>query len=171
MEDGLRRPVPVYDPSRGLLHNEHFQLGYVTNDLDRAMDVFGRRFGITRFRENDADLPCGGRVCTRTVWVGAMMYEIAMGYGEGMDVFSDFAPQGADFVLQFHHFGFLVPDDAAWARLEAEIARSGLRVRRPNDSPGYVKTCFVEVPGFGHLLEYILPREGLLARMNLTPIA
>jgi hypothetical protein len=171
MEDGLRRPVPVYDPSRGLLHNEHFQLGYVTNDLDRAMDVFGRRFGITRFRENDADLPCGGRVCTRTVWVGAMMYEIAMGHGESMAVFSESAPQGADFVLKFHHFGYLVPDDGAWAALEAVIARSGLAVIKPSDIPGYVRTCFVAVPELDHLLEYIQPREGLLARINETPIA
>lgn len=171
METGLKRPVPVFDPARGLLHNDHFQLGYVTNDLASAMARFGEHFNITRFRENDADLPCGGRVCTRTAWIGAMMYEIVMGYGEGMEVFSDFAPQGGEFVLQFHHFGFLVPGDAAWARLEAEIARSGLVMRRPNDTPGYVKTCFVEVPGFGHMLEYILPREGLLARMNLTPIA
>lgn len=171
METGLKRPVPVFDPARGLLHNDHFQLGYVTNDLASAMARFGEHFNITRFRENDADLPCGGRVCTRTAWIGAMMYEIVMGYGEGMEVFSDFAPQGGEFVLQFHHFGFLVPDDAAWARLEAEIARSGLVMRRPNDTPGYVKTCFVEVPGFGHMLEYILPREGLLAKLNLTPIA
>ena len=171
METGLKRPVPVFDPARGLLHNDHFQLGYVTNDLASAMARFGEHFNITRFRENDADLPCGGRVCTRTAWIGAMMYEIVMGYGEGMEVFSDFAPQGGEFVLQFHHFGFLVPDEAAWARLEAEIARSGLVMRRPNDTPGYVKTCFVEVPGFGHMLEYILPREGLLAKLNLTPIA
>lgn len=171
MESGLRRPVPVYDPARGLLHNEHFQLGYVTNDLERAMDVFTRRFGVTRFRENDADLPCGGRICTRTVWLGAMMYEIAMGYGEGMEVFSDPAPQGADFVLKFHHFGYLVPDDAAWSKLEDTIALSGLRIIKPSDIAGYVRTCFVEVPEIDHLLEYIQPREGLLARMNETPIA
>lgn len=171
METGLKRPVPVYDPARGLLHNDHFQLGYVTNDIERAKAFFARHFNITRFRENDSDLPGGGRVCTRTAWVGSMMYEIAMGYGEGMEVFSDFAPQGADFVLKFHHFGYLVPDDAAWDVLQAEIARSGLKLRRPNDTPGYVKTCFVEVPGFGHMLEYILPRAGLMEKLNVTPIA
>src|SRR5258708_33131552 len=25
-------PVPVFDPARGLLANDHFQMGYVTND-------------------------------------------------------------------------------------------------------------------------------------------
>lgn len=167
----LNRPVPHFDPARGLLHNEHFQLGYVTNDLPRALAIFAERFGITRWRENDSDLPGGGKVCTRTVWVGAMMYEIALGHGPGMECFSDFAPHGGDFVLKFHHFGYLVPDEAGWAALERQLASSGMRVRKPSDIPGYVKTCFLEVPELDHLLEYILPREGLIARMNETPIA
>lgn len=171
MQATLKRPVPVYDPARGLLHNEHFQLGYVTNDLERALAIFRERFGVTRWRENDSDLPGGGRVCTRTVWIGAMMYEIALGHGPDMDCFSDFAPPGGDFVLKFHHFGYLVPDEAAWTAVKEQIARSGLRVRKPGDMPGYVKTCFLEVPELDHLLEFILPREGLLAKMNQTPIA
>ena len=60
---------------------------------------------------------------------------------------------------------------SAWQVLEAEITRSGLRLRRPNDTPGYVKTCFVEVPHLGHMLEFILPREGLMEKMNVTPVA
>jgi catechol 2,3-dioxygenase-like lactoylglutathione lyase family enzyme len=167
----LSRPIPSYDPSKGLLNNEHFQLGYVTNDIPRALAIFADRFGITRWRENDADLPDGGRVSTRTVWVGAMMYEIALGYGAGMECFSDYAPQDGVFVLKFHHFGYLVPDEAAWTVLEEQLAQGGLRVRKPSDIAGYVKTCFVEVPELDHLLEYILPREGLLAKMNETPIA
>lgn len=171
MDAALNRPVPVYDPARGLLHNEHFQLGYVTNDMPRALAVFRERFGVTHWRENDADLPGGGRVSTRTVWIGAMMYEIALGHGPGMECFSDFAPPGGDFVLRFHHFGYLVPGEAAWALVEQQIARSGLTVRKPSDMPGYVKTCFLEVPELDHLLEYILPREGLIEKMNQTPVA
>jgi catechol 2,3-dioxygenase-like lactoylglutathione lyase family enzyme len=171
MTIGLKRPVPVYDPAKGLLHNEHVQLGYVTNDMERALAIFRDRFGINRWRENDGELPDGGWVSTRTVWVGAMMYEIALGHGPEMDCFSDFAPPGGDFVLKFHHYGYLVPDEAAWSEVERQIAASGLRVRKPSDLPGYVKTCFLEVPELDHMLEYILPREGLLAKMNQTPVA
>ena len=74
-------------------------------------------------------------------------------------------------MLQLHHFGYLVPDEQAWSALEGEIARSGLKVIKPSDMAGYVKTCFLEVPELNHLLEYILPREGLLAKMNETPVA
>lgn len=171
MQATLTRPVPHYDPAKGLLHNEHFQLGYVTNDLRSALEIFRERFGITRWRENDADLPGGGKVCTRTVWIGTMMYEIALGHGPGMECFSNYAPPSGPFVLRFHHYGYLVPDEQAWSALEDEIARSGLLVIRPSDVAGYVKTCFLEVPELNHLLEYILPREGLLAKMNETPVA
>jgi catechol 2,3-dioxygenase-like lactoylglutathione lyase family enzyme len=171
MQVQLKRPVPVFDPARGLLHNEHFQLGYVTNDMPRALAIFRERFGITHWRENDADLPGGGWVGTRTAWVGAMMYEIAQGHGRDMECFSDYAPHGGPFVLKFHHFGYLVPDEASWTVLEEQLTQSGLKARKPSDIAGYVKTCFVEVPELDHLLEYILPREGLLTKMNETPIA
>jgi catechol 2,3-dioxygenase-like lactoylglutathione lyase family enzyme len=171
MPTPFNRPIPAYNPQKGLLHNEHFQLGYVTNDMPRALAIFRDRFGISRWRENDADLPGGGRVSTRTVWIGAMMFEIALGFGENMECFSDFAPPGGEFVLKFHHFGYLVPDEASWAVLEGQMADSGLKVIKPSDMPGYVKTCFLEVPELDHLLEYILPREGLIARFNETPVA
>src|SRR5438874_289780 len=104
----LDRPVPVFDPRKSLLNNDHFQLGYVTSDIARAEDLFRSRFGVTEFRCRDNELPNGSAVSTRTVWIGAMMYELAWGKGPGMEQFSRFAP--TDQPVAFHHFGYLVPD-------------------------------------------------------------
>ncbi len=80
--------------------------------------------------------------------------------------------QGGDFVLKFHHFGYLIPDDAAWAAMERVVASGGWHMRKPpSDTPGFVKACFVEVPELGHLIEFILPREGMIERFNATPVA
>lgn len=171
MSRPFNTPVPVYDPSRSLLHNDHFQIGYVTNDLTRAVDVFRNKFGIDKFRQNDADLPGGTKVGTRTVWIGAKMFEIVCGSGPGMEVFSNFAPPGGEFVLKFHHFGYLIDDDAGWAAMERQVARGGWEMSKPSDTQGYVRTCFVDVPELGHLVEFILPREGLIERFNATPVA
>ncbi len=168
---GLNRPVPVYDPSRGLLHNEHFQLGYVTNDVDRAVQVFRDRFGVAEFRSNDNELPGGTRVGIRSVWIGNMMYEICYGSGAGMELYTDWAAPEAPFVLRFHHFGYLVPDEQAWQALEAEIERKQWLVRTRTDTPDFCKVCYVEVPELGHFLEFILARKGLFDRMNTTPVA
>lgn len=169
--DALIRPVPVYDPARSLLHNEHFQIAYVTNDPAQAEKVFRERFGVNHFRSMDSDRPAGGKVGTRSVWIGAMMYEIVFGWGPGMELYSDIAPPDGEFVLKLHHFGYLVPDEAAWTALREEIARGGWPVRLDTDMPGYCKACYVEVKELGHMLEFVLPHEGLLERMNATPVS
>lgn len=164
----LIRPLPVYDPAKGLLHNDHFQLGYVTNDIERAVEVFRTRFGVTAFRANDNDIP-DGKVGVRSAWVGGMMYELCYGSGPGMEIYTDWAPSEGEFVLRLHHFGYLVEDDDAWDRLEEEIANGGWTVRSRSDIPGFFRGCYVEAPELGHFLEFVLPREGLLERLNATP--
>ena len=171
MRRPFNTPPAVYDPAKGLLHSDHFQIAYVTNDLDHAVDVFRTRFGIETFRANDSELPGGARISTRTVWIGSTMYEIACGSGPGMEAFSSYAPPGGEFVLKFHHLGYLVPDDATWAAMEREVARGGWEMFKSNDTPGYVRACFVDVPELGHLIEFILPREGLIEKFNATPVA
>lgn len=167
----FRRPIPVYDPAKSLLHNDHFQIAYVTNDIDRAVEVFRTRFGVREFRANDNDLPGGGKVGVRSVWIGSMMYEICYGAGAGMELYTDHAPPDGDFVLRFHHFGYLVPDEAAWDALERRIAEGAWRVRSRSDIPGFFRGCYVEAPELGHYLEFVLPRAGLLERLNATPVA
>lgn len=167
----LRRPAPVYDPAKGLLHNDHFQIAYVTNDVERAVDVFRRRFAVSAFRENDNELPGGAKVGVRSAWIGAFMYEICYGAGPGMELYTDWAPPGRAFVLRFHHFGYLVPTEEAWTALEGEIDRGGWAVRARSDVPGFFRGCYVEVPELGHYLEFVLPRQGLLHRLNATPVS
>jgi extradiol dioxygenase family protein len=161
----------VFDPAKGLLHNDHFQVAYVTNDLERAEQVFRDRFGVPDFRANDNELPSGARVGVRSVWIGRMMYEICFGAGPGMELYTDWAPPDGEFVLRFHHYGYLVPDETAWAALERQIEAGGWRVRTRSDVPGFFRGCYVEAPELGHYLEFVLPREALLERLNATPVA
>ncbi|MCB2060185.1 MAG: hypothetical protein R3E09_08220 [Novosphingobium sp.] len=171
MSDGLCRPVPIYDPGKGLLHNDHYHIAYVTNDVDRAVEVFRDRFGVSEFRTNDNAQENGSTICVRSVWIGGMMYEICQGSGPGMDLYTDWAAPDGEFVLKLHHFGYLVPDDDAWDVLEDQLDRGGWTVRSRSDIPGFVRACFVEAPELGHFLEFVQPGAGLLERMNATPVA
>ncbi|MBW8784835.1 MAG: VOC family protein [Novosphingobium sp.] len=165
---GLNRPAPIYDPGKGLLHNDHFQVAYVTDDLERAVAVFRERFGVGSFRESDAELESGATIRLRVAWIGAMAYEIICATGPGMELYTEWLPENGS-VLRHHHFGFLVADEPSWAALEREIARAGVRVRKRSDTPGFGRTVYVEVPELGHCLEYIMPGPGLLERLNATP--
>jgi hypothetical protein len=167
----LHRPVPIYDPAKGLLNNEHFQIAYVTNDIERAVEIFRTRFGVSRFRANDDALEGGTKVGIRSAWIGGMMYEICSGAGPGMELYTDRAPPGGAFVLRFHHFGYMIPDEPAWDALELQIEQGGWKVRTRSDIPGFFRGCYIEVPELGHFLEFILPGPGLLKRMNTTPVS
>jgi hypothetical protein len=167
----FHRPVPVCDPARGLLHGDHYHVGYVTNDIERAAGLFRERFGVGAFRETANEMAGGSRIALRSVWLGTMMYEITCGAGPGMELYSDHAPPGADFVLQFHHYGYLLRDEEGWAALRRQIERGGWRVVFDSDTPGYCRACYVAAPELGHYLEFVLPHEGLIERLNATPVA
>jgi len=167
----FRRPVPVFDPARGLLHGDHYHVGYVTNDIERAAGVFRERFGVGTFRETSSETPSGASIALRSVWLGNMMYEITCGTGPGMELYSRHAPPGREFVLKLHHYGYLVPDEAGWSAVRRRIETGGWKVVLDSDTPGYCRACYVEAAELGHYLEFVLPREGLLERLNATPVA
>jgi catechol 2,3-dioxygenase-like lactoylglutathione lyase family enzyme len=167
----LDRPAPVCDPDKGLLNAEHFQIAYATNDIAGAERFFRERFGVAAFRPTEGENGQGGRIEVRSAWIGGVMYEIICGSGPGMEVYSDGLPQGDGFALRHHHFGYLIPDETAWDRLQRAVERGGWSVRGTSDTPGYVRAMFVAVPEFGHLLEFVLPAPALLERFAATPIA
>jgi catechol 2,3-dioxygenase-like lactoylglutathione lyase family enzyme len=170
MEMLLDRPIAVCDPSRSLLSNEHFQMGYVTNDMAKAEAFFRKRFGVKEFRPTEGDLEGGGRIAVRSVWIGTVMYEIICATGPGAEIYSELVPED-DFAIRLHHLGFLVPDETAWDLLEETIVCGGWTVRQRSDHPGYVRALYVEAPELGHYLEYVLPAPALLERFRATPVA
>jgi hypothetical protein len=98
------------------------------------------------------------------------MYELCQGVGPGMELYTNHAPPADEFILRFHHFCYLVPDETAWNALKAQLERGNWKVHSESDIPGFFRGCFVEVPELGHFLEYVMPRQGLLDRMNPTPV-
>lgn len=172
MTEGLiRRPLPAFDPAKGLLHNEHFQIAYVTNDMAQAEAVFRDRFGVTAFRTNGGANAQGGYLDVRAVWIGTTLFELLCARGPGLELYTDVAPEGGPFVMKLHHFGYLVRDEADWAKLEQTVERGGWTVRNRSDSPGMVRAMHVEAPELGHLLEFVLAWPQFRAVLEGTPVA
>jgi hypothetical protein len=138
----------------GLLRAEHFQIAYVTNDLDRACALFGDQMGIRTWASLGGALPAGGEIQTRFAWVGTLMYEIISASGPGSGIFIDRMPQSTSFVLKHHHLGFLIHDQVQWDGVLANAAQNGWAVPHQGVNP-LVQVCFVDVPELGHYLEYL----------------
>ncbi len=158
MKPLLQRPTPVFDPARGLLNNEHFQMAYVTSDLARATEVFSERFGIGEFRHIGGEMPSGGHIDVKLAWVGSIMYELIHCRGPGSEMYMKELP-AEGFAIRHHHLGYLVHDDSAWDKLLATIEHGGWRITQINDNQGFMKHCYVHVPELGHYFEYIFPEK------------
>lgn len=164
----LTRPVADFDPSKGLLNAEHFQMAYATNDIDRACDLFRDRYGITEFCQLEGPMASGGYIRVELAWVGTIMYELITASGPGSDLYIGRLPQG-EFALKHHHLGYLIQNEAQWDALQAQVARRGWHMPYSNHNPGFMRNCFIDVPELGHYLEYLFPEPAGLAFFNGVP--
>ncbi len=153
----IKRPPPPAHPATQLMRNDHFQIAYATQDIDRACEVFAERFGISRFQRLEGERPGGGHIRVELAWVGGTMYELITAKGPNTEMFTDRLPADGSFAIRLHHLGYFIHDDKSWDALSSEAARLGVALIPGNVNPGFLKSCFVEAPELGHYLEYIYP--------------
>jgi hypothetical protein len=168
MDYMLERPAARCRPEDGLLLAEHFQMAYVTNDMDRACDLFGSHLGIHKFSRLEGQLAAGGHIRAEFAWVGSIMYELICASGPGSDLYMDRLPAGDQFKLKHHHLGFLLEDRTQWDALLAKAKRQGWSVPYHNVNP-LVEVCFVDATELGHYLEYFLPKQAGLDFFGQVP--
>lgn len=164
----LPRPSSDGDTASGLLRAEHFQMAYVTNDIDRACDLLGRQLGIADFACIGGPLPEGGEIQARFAWVGTIMYEIICAQGPGSAIYNSRMPQSPDFTLKHHHLGYLIHNQQQWDGVLANAALNGWDIPYRGVNP-LVEVCFVDVPHLGHYLEYLFATPVGMDFFNSVP--
>ena len=165
----LQRPAEPTSPGSGLMRREQFQTAYVTNDLDKACDILGQRFGITKYSFLEGDMAGGGKIRVAFAWVGSTMYEIIDAKGGAETAFyTDRLPTDR-FAIAFHHLGFLIHDKAEWEGVRREIAQSRMAVKLDTANPGFMDAIYIEAPELGHYLEYIFPEQAGLDFFHAAP--
>jgi hypothetical protein len=127
----LERAPGAVDPASGLLRAEHFQMAYVTNDIEQACDLLSRRLGIREFAPLGGPTPDGGTMDARFAWVGTLMYEVIHATGPGSGVFMDRLAGADGFALRHHHLGFLIHERAQWDAVLANAAGKAGTCRGP----------------------------------------
>jgi len=150
-----RVPGPV-DPAHGLLRAEHFQMAYVTNDMDRAIDLLSRQLGVREFVALGGPTPDGGTADARFAWIGTLMIEVLHLTDPGSGVFMDRLGGATDFALVHHHLGYLLHEQSQLDAVHEAAQANGWDVPWTASNP-LVEACMVQVPGLPHLLEYLLP--------------
>jgi extradiol dioxygenase family protein len=168
MSDVFARPPARMAPGAGLYRNDLFQIAYVTNDIERAMKVFGERYGVKEWRRIEGPLAAGGRIRVEFGWAGGAVFEVTQADGPGSELYRQPLPAN-EFAIRFHHLGFFVPNEAAWQALLKEIETTGVKVFNETNVPGFLQARIVEAPELGHYIEYIYPDAGGVAFFQGVP--
>jgi Glyoxalase/Bleomycin resistance protein/Dioxygenase superfamily len=168
MEHILSRAAATCNPAGGLMLAEHFQMAYVTTDLERALDLFKRRLGVQTFSRLEGQMPAGGHIRAEFAWVGTIMYEVICASGPGSDIYMDRLPRSDEFHIRHHHLGFLLRTREQWDDVMVKAQESGWSVPYHNNNP-LVEVCFVDATELGHYLEYFLPKQAGLSFFGSVP--
>lgn len=155
MSRTLNRPAAQAGPAADVLGFEQFQMAYVTNDIERACEVFRARYGVPGFRRLEGPLAEGGQIRIELAWAGGTLYELVEASGPGSEFYAERLPADR-FAIRHHHLGFLVPDAEGWDGLQRRIETEEWRVMLRSDIPGFMQACYIEAPELGHYLEYLL---------------
>ena len=170
MSDLFSNPRPV-NALADLLANV-WQFGYVTTDLDPATEFMADRFGLTdcrRLPSDTATFLAGDQAVPWEVKVamgarGGLIVELIEPVAGEIDFYTEVLPDSSEFAVRMHHVAtYTATGDEEWARIEALLARSGLKVDYTVLIPGRVRAGYVDNRAeLGHWLEICqLQREDI----------
>ena len=143
-----------------MLLQGHYQNAYVTHDLDRAMELVRKRYGLKDYIVFEPDMvlktPAGdkpSKVRAALGWSGGLQIELIEPVGGFLDHYLPYLPKDrSDPTPRFHHIA-LRRDDIDAMRME--IDRLGLPLAFEGEVPGLVYIYLDARESLGHYLEYI----------------
>jgi hypothetical protein len=140
-----------------------WQLGYVTSDLDRAIELMAARFGL----QHCVRLPTGGATFLvgdePSEWEarfamgsrGGLIVELIEPVAGTIDFYTRILPADGSFAVRLHHLAtFVETGDEAWERIRGLLADSGLGFDYTLLIADRVRAGYVDTTAeLGHFLE------------------
>jgi hypothetical protein len=140
-----------------------WQLGYVTTDLDRAVEFMAERFGL----EHCLELPSAGATFLVGDQPAPWEARFAMGSRGGLIVeliepvagevgfYTRLLPDDGSFAVRFHHFAtFIEAGDEEWESMRALLDGAGMRFDYTVLIPDRVRAGYVDMTAqLGHYVE------------------
>jgi len=140
-----------------------WQLGYVTSDLDRALDELSERFGLEHqfrvpsggatFMAGDEVVPWEARFAMAAR--GGLIVELIEPVSGEVGFYRDALPADGSFAIRLHHLAaFMETGDEAWERARGALASAGLGFDYTMLIPGRVRAGYIDARAeLGHFLE------------------
>ena len=140
-----------------MIQGKHFQNAYVTRNVDKWVEEFRVRAGVTDPIVFEAPVelttPAGtGMAVSRLafIWVDNLQYELIQPISGLVDIYADALPE--DDSLKFHHICMRVPE---WEPFRAEVDRQPYPVVLEGGGE-LLRFLYLDArPFLGHYLEYV----------------
>lgn len=160
--EGLFAPPRRMEAIADLFANV-WQLGYVTTDLDRAVEFMSARFGL----EHCVRLPSGGATFLvgdePAEWEarfamgsrGGLIVELIEPVAGEVEFYTRLLPSDGSFAVRFHHIAtFMETGDEAWEHVRSLLQAAGLRFDYTVLIPNRVRAGYVDMTAeLGHYVE------------------
>lgn len=153
----------------------HHQIAYVTNDLDRAFEVYAKHYGVPKFFELQIPPELQG---------GAMPLRIALANVGGVEIeliqpvgpaplYADVLPKDGSFAIVFHHICTRIEGDlAAWERYRQQIDESAHPIVLEGGLGDLLRYVYTdERSRLGHYLEHMWYSPEMLAQMEASVLS
>jgi hypothetical protein len=156
-----------------------WQFGYVTTDLDRALEMLAKRYGLEHCVQvttdgsafSVGDQPAEWKARFAMGARGGTIVEVIQPVSGAVDFYRRFLPADGSFALRFHHVAaFVDTGDEEWERIRAILNASDHDFDYTMVIPGRVRAGYVDTSAeLGHLLEVCqLQRDDLDFFSSLT---
>ena len=137
-----------------------FQTAYVAADIDDAVALAARRFGIPRMQVNRdvaIDTREGPARCHFALaFAGSVQLELIAPAGGADGVYRAMLPAAGG--LRFHHIGCLIDSDQQWDGLLADARAKGIGMPVAGDFGGLMRYVYLDCRAeIGHFVEYMQP--------------
>jgi len=166
---GMIKRAPLQS-APGMLCKEHSHSAWVTNDLDRAMEIFSSRYGIGEFSFLEGKPTVGSKIKVAFAWAGGQVLEIIQASGPGYEFSNEMLPDD-EFAIRFHHLGFIVHDEADWKQLEQELKEGDWSIPLSTLAGDFIDAYYIKAPELGHYLEYVRPHAAGDDFYNAVPVS
>lgn len=142
-----------------MLEGRHFQNAYVTRDIDKAIDAFRSRHGVTAeittlTLDQELWTPARSGVARQKIayfWIGDLQYELIQPIEGNVATYAEGLSDGD--VMKFHHVGIRIDD---WDDFRDRVDRQGIRVAVEGCSGTDLRFLYLDARDtVGHFLEYV----------------
>lgn len=152
-----------------MLEGVHYQNGYITRDIEKAIALFSERSGVENVTSFEVTVPVitprGSGMATNKlafIWINNLQYELIQPVSGLVDVYTEQLPD--DDSIRFHHACMRIDD---WDDFRARVDAKGYSVVLEGGSD-LLKYVYLDARDYvGHYLEYVWATPERWAQMGV----